>query len=154
VRLGVASGLVVGGDLIGEGEARERGIVGETPNLAARLHSLAAPDTLVVAESTRRQIGELFEVEDLGPRQLAGFVEPQRARRVLAESGVLSRFEALRAASLTPLVGREEELDLLLRRWRRAVKGEGQVVLICGEPGIGKSRLVATLRATGSKARI
>ncbi len=146
VRLGVASGLVVVGDLIGEGEARERGIVGETPNLAARLQALAAPDTLVVAESTRRQIGALFEIEDLGPRQLAGFAEPQQGWRVLGESGVLSRFEALRAASLTPLVGREEELDLLLQRWRRAGSGEGQVVLICGEPGIGKSRLAAALR--------
>jgi class 3 adenylate cyclase/predicted ATPase len=143
VRLGVASGLVVVGDLIGEGEARERGIVGETPNLAARLQALAAPDTLVVAESTRRQIGALFQIEDLGPRQLAGFAEPQQAWRVLGESGVLSRFEALRAASLTPFVGREEELDLLLRRWQRAAKGEGQVVLISGEPGIGKSRLAA-----------
>jgi class 3 adenylate cyclase len=146
VRLGVASGLVVVSDLIGEGEARERGIVGETPNLAARLQTLAAPDTLVVAETTRRQIGALFEIEDLGPRQLAGFAEPQPAWRVLGESGVLSRFEALRAASLTPLVGREEELDLLLRCWRRAAKGEGRVVLICGEPGIGKSRLGAALR--------
>jgi class 3 adenylate cyclase len=146
VRLGVASGLVVVGDLIGEGEARERGIVGETPNLAARLQALAAPDTLVVAESTRRQIGALFQIEDLGPRQLAGFAEPQQAWRVLGESGVLSRFEALRAASLTPFVGRAEELDLLLRRWQRAAEGEGQVVLICGEPGIGKSRLAAALR--------
>ncbi len=146
VRLGIASGLVVVGDLIGSGAAQERGVVGETPNLAARLQALAAPDTLVISESTRRQIGALFEIEDLGPQPLAGFGEPQRAWRVVGESGLLSRFEALRAASLTPLVGREEEIDLLQRRWRRAVSGEGQVVLICGEPGIGKSRLAAALR--------
>ena len=100
----------------------------------------------MIGDSTRRQIGALFEIEDLGPRQLAGFAEPQRAWRVIGESGVLSRFEALRAAALTPLVGREEEIELLLRRWRRAAEGEGQVVLICGEPGIGKSRLAAALR--------
>ena len=121
-------------------------MVGETPNLAARLQALAAPDTLVISESTRRQIGALFEIKDLGPQPLAGFGEPQCAWRVVGESGLLSRFEALRAASLTPLAGREEEIDLLLRRWRRAVSGEGQVVLICGEPGIGKSRLAAALR--------
>jgi predicted ATPase len=146
VRLGIASGLVVVGDLIGAGAAQERGVVGETPNLAARLQALAQPGTLVIGDSTRRQIGGLFEIEDLGPRQLAGFAEPQRAWRVIGESGVLSRFEALRAAALTRLVGREEEIELLLRRWRRAAEGEGQVVLICGEPGIGKSRLAAALR--------
>jgi hypothetical protein len=145
VRLGIASGLVVVGDLIGSGAAQERGVVGETPNLAARLQALAAPDTLVISESTRRQIGALFEIEALGPQPLAGFGEPQRAWRVVGESGLLSRFEALRAAALTPLVGREEEIDLLQRRWRRAVSGEGQVVLISGEPGIGKSRLTAAL---------
>jgi class 3 adenylate cyclase len=146
VRLGIASGLVVVGDLIGSGAAQERGVVGETPNLAARLQALAAPDTLVISESTQQQIGALFAIEDLGPQPLAGFGEPQRAWRVVGESGLLSRFEALRAASLTPLVGREEEIDLLQRRWRRAVSGEGQVVLICGESGIGKSRLAAALR--------
>jgi predicted ATPase len=146
VRLGIASGLAVVGDLIGSGAAQERGVVGETPNLAARLQGLAAPDTLVISESTRRQIGDLFKIEDLGSRELAGFAERQRAWRVLGESGVLSRFEALRAASLTPLVGREEEVELLLRRWRRAASGEGQIVLISGEPGVGKSRLAAALR--------
>jgi class 3 adenylate cyclase/tetratricopeptide (TPR) repeat protein len=144
VRLGIASGLVVVGDLIGAGAAQECGVVGETPNLAARLQTLARPGTLVIAESTRRQIGALFELEDLGPQQLAGFAEPQRAWRVVGESGVLSRFEALRSEA-TPLVGRDEELDLLLRRWRQAKAGKGRVVLISGEPGIGKSRLAAEL---------
>jgi class 3 adenylate cyclase len=144
VRLGVASGLVVVGDLIGEGSAQERGVVGETPNLAARLQALAQPGTLVIAESTRRQIGSLFEIEDLGPQPLAGFTEPQHAWRVTGESGVLSRFEALRSEA-TPLIGRDEELDLLLRRWHQAKAGDGRVALISGEPGIGKSRLTAAL---------
>jgi class 3 adenylate cyclase len=144
VRLGVASGIVVVGDLIGAGAAQERGVVGETPNRAARLQALARPGTLVVAESTRRQIGAFFEIEDLGLQPLAGFAEPQRAWRVLGESGVLSRFEALHSEA-TPLVGRDEELDLLQRRWRQANAGEGQVVLLSGEPGIGKSRLTAAL---------
>src|SRR5271167_1990239 len=144
VRLGIASGLVVVGDLIGTGAAQERGVVGETANLAARLQALAQPGTLVIAESTRRQIGALFEIENLGLQPLAGFAQPQRAWRVVAESGVLSRFEALRSEA-TPLVGRDEELDLLLRRWRQAKAGEGRVVLISGEPGIGKSRLTAAL---------
>jgi class 3 adenylate cyclase/predicted ATPase len=143
-RLGIASGLVVVGDLIGAGAAQERGVVGETPNLAARLQALAAPGTLIVAESTRRQIGGLFELEDLGPRALAGFGFPQRAWRVVGESGVLSRFEALRSEA-APLIGRDEELDVLLRRWQQAKAGEGRVVLVSGEPGIGKSRLTAAL---------
>jgi class 3 adenylate cyclase/predicted ATPase len=144
VRLGVASGLVVVGDLIGAGAAQERGVVGETPNLAARLQGLAQPSTLVIGQSTRRQIGTLFELDDLGPQALAGFAEPQRAWRVIGESGVVSRFEALRSET-TPLVGRDEELDLLLRRWHQAGTGEGRAVLVSGEPGIGKSRLTAAL---------
>ncbi|HEX3415163.1 MAG TPA: adenylate/guanylate cyclase domain-containing protein [Stellaceae bacterium] len=144
VRLGVASGLVVVGDLIGAGAAQERGVVGEMPNLAARVQALATPGTLVIAESTRRQIGALFEIEDLGPQSLAGFAEPQRAWRVVGESGVLSRFEALRSEA-TPLVGRDEELDLLSRRWEQAKTGQGRVVFLSGEPGIGKSRLSAAL---------
>jgi class 3 adenylate cyclase len=144
VRIGIASGLVVVGDLIGAGAAQERDVVGETPNLAARLQALARPSTLVVADSTRRQIGALFEIEDLGPQPLAGCAEPQRAWRVFCESGVVSRFEALRSGT-TPLVGRDEELDLLLRRWQQAKSGEGRVVLVSGEPGIGKSRLTAAL---------
>jgi class 3 adenylate cyclase len=144
VRLGIASGLVVVGDLIGAGAAQERGVVGETPNLAARLQALAQPGTLVIAESTRRQIGGLFEIEDLEPQPFAGFAEPQGAWRVVGESGVVSRFEALRSEA-TPLVGRDEELDLLLRRWQQVKAGEGRAVLISGEPGIGKSRLAAAL---------
>ncbi len=144
VRLGIASGLVVVGDLLGEGAAQERGVVGETPNLAARLQALAEPGTAVIADGTRRQLGTLFDVEDLGPQPLAGFTEAQRAWRVLGESGVVSRYEALRSGT-TPLVGRDEEIELLLRRWQQAQAGEGRVVLISGEPGLGKSRLTAAL---------
>ena len=144
VRLGIATGLAVVGDLIGEGAAQERGVVGEMPNLAARLQNLAMPNTLVIADATRRQVGGLFDLADLGPQALAGFAAPQPAWRVIGESGMLSRFEALRSGE-TPLVGREEELDLLLRRWQQAKAGEGRVVLISGEPGIGKSRLGAAL---------
>ena len=144
VRVGIATGLVVVGDLIGKGSAQEQSVVGETPNLAARLQALAAPASLVIAAGTRQQIGELFDLEDLGLQQLAGFAEPQRVWRVLAESGEVSRFDALRSGT-TPLVGRDEEVALLLRRWQQAKTGEGRVVLISGEPGIGKSRLTAAL---------
>src|SRR5246500_639273 len=115
VRLGIATGLAVVGDLIGEGAAQERGVVGETPNLAARLQALAAPNALVIGKATRRQIGGLFELADLGPQALTGFAEPQPAWRVISESGMLSRFEALRSET-TPLVGRGEEVELLTRR--------------------------------------
>jgi hypothetical protein len=141
-RVGIATGLVVVGHLIGEGSAQEQAVVGETPNLAARLQALATPASLVIATGTRQQIDEFFDLEDLGPQQLAGFAEPQRAWRILGESGALSRFEALRSGE-TPLVGREEEIELLTRRWQQAKSGEGRVVLISGEPGIGKSRLTA-----------
>jgi predicted ATPase len=143
-RVGIATGLVVVGDLIGQGSAQEQSVVGETPNLAARLQAFAAPASLVIADSTRRLVGGLFDLEDLGPQQLAGFAELQRAWRVLGESGAVSRFEALRSGE-TPLVGREEEVELLIRRWQQAKNGEGRVVLISGEPGIGKSRLTAAL---------
>ena len=144
-RVGIATGLVVVGDLIGSGEAQERGIVGETPNLAARLQGIAQPNTVVIANSTRRLLGNLFELEDLGAKHLKGIAEPVRAYAALRSSSVESRFEALHASGLTDLVGREEELQLLLRRWSKAKAGEGQVVLLSGEPGIGKSRLTAAL---------
>ncbi len=144
VRIGIATGLVVIGEPIGTGEARQQTAIGETPNLAARLQALAEPDTVVISASTRQQIGGLFETEDLGAQRLAGFGAPQHAWRVLGESGVVSRFEALRSKQ-TPLVGREEELDLLRRRWQQAKAGNGRLVLTLGEPGIGKSRLTAAL---------
>jgi hypothetical protein len=144
-RVGIATGLVVVGDLIGSGEAQERGIVGETPNLAARLQSVAEPNTVVIAESTRKLLGNLFELEDLGAKELRGITGSVRAWAALRPASVESRFEALHAGGLTALVGREEELEILLRRWSRAKNGQGQVVLLSGEAGIGKSRLTAAL---------
>ena len=116
-RVGIATGLVIVGDLIGSGEAQERGIVGETPNLAARLQGIAEPDMVVVAEGTRRLLGNLFALEDLGAKDLKGIAGPVRAWAALRASSVESRFEALHAAGMTALVGREEEIELLLRRW-------------------------------------
>jgi class 3 adenylate cyclase/predicted ATPase len=147
-RISIATGLVVVGDLIGTGSAQEQAVVGETPNLAARLQGIAEPNTVVIAEDTRRLLGNLFELEDLGPKDLKGIAEPVRAWAALRASSVESRFEALHATSLTALVGREEELELLLRRWSRAKTSEGQVVLLSGEAGIGKSRLTAALLET------
>ena len=144
-RIGIATGLVVVGDLTVSGEAPEHGILGETPNLAARLQGIAEPNTVVIAESTRKLLGTLFELEDLGAKDLKGIAGPVRAWVAMRASSVESRFEALHAAGLTALVGREEETELLLRRWSRAKSGEGQVVLISGEAGIGKSRLTAAL---------
>ena len=144
-RVGIATGMVVVGDLVGSGEAQERGIVGETPNLAARLQGIAEPNTVVIAESTRKLLGSLFELQDLGARELKGMGGSLKAWAVLRSSSVESRFEALHASGLTELVGREEELELLLRRWSKAKTGEGQVVLLSGEAGIGKSRLTVAL---------
>jgi len=144
-RVGIATGLVVVGDLIGSGEAQERGIVGETPNLAARLQAIAEPNAIVIADDTRRLLGNLFELQDLGARELKGITGPVRVWAALRASSVEGRFEALHTTGLTALVGREEELELLLRRWARAKTGQGQVVLLSGEAGIGKSRLNATL---------
>ena len=144
-RVGIATGLVVVGDLIGSGASQEQAIVGETPNLAARLQGVAEPNTVVIAESTRKLLGNLFELEDLGAKDLKGIAGPVRAWAALRQASVESRFEAFHATGLTELVGREEELELLLRRWSKAKTGEGQVVLLSGEAGIGKSRLTAAL---------
>jgi predicted ATPase/class 3 adenylate cyclase len=144
VRVGIATGLVVVGDLLGEGAAQEQAVVGETPNLAARLQGLAEPNTVVIADNTRRLVGGLFDYRDLGILPIAGIHYPVHVWRVVGASLVGSRFEALRAAS-TPLIGREEEIALLTRRWERAKAGDGSVVLIVGEPGIGKSRIAQTL---------
>jgi len=144
-RVGIATGLVVVGDLIGEGSAQEQSVVGEVPNLAARLQALAGPDATVIAATTRRLVGDLFEYRDLGAVEVKGFATPVPLWQVLRPSAVASRFEALRGSTLTPLVGRDEEIDLLLRLWAPAKAGDGQVVLVSGEPGIGKSRIVAEL---------
>ena len=144
-RVGIATGLVVVGDLIGSGASQEQAIVGETPNLAARLQGIAEPNSVVIAESTRRLVGNLFELEDLGAKDLKGVAGPMRAWAVLRPASVESRFEAMHASGLTELVGRKEELELILRRWDKAKSGEGEVVLLSGEPGIGKSRLTAAL---------
>src|SRR6516162_6457661 len=144
-RVGIATGLVVVGDLIGVGSAQEQSVVGETPNLAARLQALAEPDAVVIAAGTRRLVGDLFDYRDLGTVEVKGLAGPVPAWQVLHPSAVESRFEALRGSAMTRLVGREEEIDLLLRRWACAKAGDGQVVLISGEAGLGKSRITAAL---------
>src|SRR5262249_5255398 len=128
-------------DLIGAGAAQEQAVVGETPNLAARLQALADPGTVVIASTTRRLTGGLFEYRNLGAVALKGFAAKLPAWQVLVPSAVESRFEALHTSTM-PLVGREEEIELLLRRWDQAKRGEGCAVLVSGEPGIGKSRIV------------
>ena len=144
-RVGIATGLVVVGDLIGSGASQEQAIVGEAPNLAARLQSIAEPNMVVIAEGTRKLLGNLFELEDLGPKDLKGIAGPVHVWAALRPASVESRFEALHASGLTDIVGREKELELLLRRWSKAKSGAGQVVLMSGEAGIGKSRLIAAL---------
>jgi class 3 adenylate cyclase len=150
VRVGIATGLVVVGDLIGAGAAQEQAVVGETPNLAARLQALAEPGAVVIAAATRRLTRGLFDYRDLGTTALKGFADNVQAWQVLGASAIESRFEAMRTA-MTPLVGRDEEIDLLLRRWEQAKGGDGQVVLISGEPGIGKSRIAETILQRLSK---
>jgi len=145
VRVGIATGLVVVGDLGGGGALREQTVVGDTPSLAARLQALAEPGTVVVATSTRRLLGDRFRLRDLGLHKVKGIAEPIAAWAVDGMSASESRFEAVHAAGLTDLVGRKDEFDFLLKRQRLAWKGEGQIVLISGEPGIGKSRLAAAL---------
>ena len=144
-RVGIATGVVIVGDLIGKGAAQEQNVVGETPNLAARLQAVAEPNTVVIAEGTYRLLGGLFEYRDLGLIEMKGIDRPVATRQVLRPSAIASRFEALRGSELTRLVGRDEEIELLLRRWARAKSGDGQIVLVSGEGGIGKSRIAATL---------
>ncbi len=145
VRVGIATGLVVVGDLIGEGSARERSVVGQTPNLAARLQALAEPGTAVISAGTRQLVGGLFEYIDLGTHALKGFAAPVQAWQVMGESAAKSRFEALRASAMSPLVGRESERALLFERWEKAKAGAGQVVVLAGEAGLGKSRLAQAI---------
>jgi class 3 adenylate cyclase len=147
VRIGIATGLVVIGDLGGERALREHAVVGQTPNIAARLQALAEPGQIVIAASTRRLLGDLFQLRDLGRHEIKGIAEPVAAWAVEGLSASESRFEAVRVAGVGDLIGREHEMDFLLERQRLAWKGEGQIVLISGEPGIGKSRLVAALAA-------
>ena len=145
VRIGIATGLVVIGELIGRGDARQQTAIGETPNLAARLQSLAEPNGILIDAVTRRQIADLFVCRDLGAIALKGLPDLMPTWQVLGEAATESRFEALHARTMTPLIGRDEEIELLLRRWQQAKNGEGQLVLLAGEPGIGKSRLIAAL---------
>jgi class 3 adenylate cyclase/predicted ATPase len=150
-RVGIATGLVVVGDLVGSGQAQERGIVGETPNLAARLQGFAEPDMVVIADATRQLLGNLFELRDLGLQELKGIAGAVQIWAAVRPTSVEGRFDAFHRSDLTSLVGRDEESQLLLRRWSRAKDGEGQAVLVCGEPGIGKSRLTAALLEEVSK---
>ena len=144
-RVGIATGLVVVGDLIGSGASQEQAVVGETPNLAARLQGIAEPNRVVIAEGTRKLVGNLFELKDLGGKDLKGIAGPVQAWAVLRASSAEGRFEAMHASGLTAWSGGKKRLELLLRRWSRAKSGEGQVVLLSGEAGIGKSRLTAAL---------
>jgi class 3 adenylate cyclase/tetratricopeptide (TPR) repeat protein len=146
VRVGIATGLVVVGDLVAEGLAPERAVVGETPNLAARLQAAAEPGQVLIGLSTRRLVGEVFDLAECPPLLLKGFEDPIRAWQVLREREIASRFERQRASALTPFVGRDTEVAMLLDRWSLAADGEGQVVLLTGEAGIGKSRISAALR--------
>jgi class 3 adenylate cyclase/DNA-binding transcriptional ArsR family regulator len=144
VRVGIATGLVVIGEPIGAGDSRQQTAVGETPNRAARLQSLAGPNQVIIDAATRRQVGRLFDCQDLGIIELKGLPAPVPVWQVVAENRTLGQFEALRSG-LTPLIGREEEIELLLRCWTQAKGGSGNVVLISAEPGVGKSRLAETL---------
>ncbi len=145
VHVGIASGTVVVGDLDGTSGRQVGAIAGETPNLAARLEALAGPGQIIIGELTRQLIGAAFVLDDLGPQQLKGITEPVGAWQVLAERSIESRFEA-RAGRLTRFVGREHEIALLVDRFERAAAGEGQAVLLSGEAGIGKSRIIQQLQ--------
>ena len=138
-RVGIDTGLVVVGDLIGEGAAQEEAVVGDTPNRAARLQAAAEPGAVLISASTKRLLGAVFTYDDLGAQALKGFDRPIAIWRVLGLSAVESRFEAHSGAGLTPFVGRDEEIALLLHRWQQAKEGDGQVVLLCGEPGSARA---------------
>src|SRR5438105_14966926 len=144
-RVGIATGLVVIGDIIGSGVAREHSIVAHTPNLAARLQTLAEPNSILVSQSTHHLLGRQFDYQSLGERTLKGFTNPIPAWQVLREAAVASRFAAGHAARTGPFIGRVQEMGLLLDRWRLAKEGEGQVIFLSGEPGMGKSRIVDAL---------
>ena len=144
-RVGIATGMVVVGDLTGEGAAKEQAVIGETPNLAARLQTFATPGTVLICESTHRLTDGHFVYRNLGPVALKGWAEPIPAWQVLGASGVESRFEAQHKTRLKALIGRDEEIELLLRRWQDAVQGEGCVVVLTGQPGIGKSHIALAL---------
>ena len=144
-RVGIATGMVIVGNSVGVGATRGESIIGDAPNYAARLAVSGPPDTVTIEPATRRLTGNLFDCRELGSIDAAGGTEPIRSWQVLGESIVASRFEALRGPALSPLVGRDEEIDLLLRRWARAKAGDGQIVLVSGEPGVGKSRIIAAL---------
>ncbi|MCZ7600782.1 MAG: AAA family ATPase [Gammaproteobacteria bacterium] len=146
VRVGIATGPVVVGELIGEGAAQEHDVVGETPNLAARLQALAGGNEVVASDETRKLIGGVFAVEDLGEHSLKGFPVPHRAWRVAGARVHETRFDAAASPSLTPFVGRDHEIALVRDAFGRAARGDGQVVLLCGEPGIGKSRIMQAIR--------
>jgi class 3 adenylate cyclase/tetratricopeptide (TPR) repeat protein len=146
VRLGIATGPVVVGDLIGEGASQENAVVGDTPNLAARLQALCTPNTIVVSPGTHELASGRFEYESLGNHELKGISDAVHAWRVVASASTESRFEAAHRAGYTPLVGRENEINLLLERWQQAKDGDGQIILLSGEAGIGKSRITETLR--------
>ncbi len=144
-RIGIATGIVVIGDIIGKGVAREHSIVGETPNLAARLQSVAEPNSIVVSQSTHHLLGRQFDYQNLGEQALKGFAHPVQVWRVLREAAVASRFAAGRPARACSLIGRVQEIGLLLDRWQLARQGEGQVIFLSGEPGMGKSRILDAL---------
>jgi class 3 adenylate cyclase/predicted ATPase len=146
-RLGVCSGPVVVGEMANSTSSWSMDAVGETPNIAARLQTLAATNTVLIADSTRRLVSATFDLEDLGPQELKGITEPVPVYRVIAAKNTASRFEAAHTGSLTPLVGRSSELSLLLDRWRKVKEGDGQVILLSGIPGVGKSRLLHELRS-------
>jgi class 3 adenylate cyclase/predicted ATPase len=144
-RVGIATGLVVVGDLIGKGASQEQAVVGETPNLAARLQASAEPGTVLIAESTRRLLADVFDIEDQGVLSLKGIPGPTPILVVRGEKQMESRFAAHQGDVVAPIVGRDQELGLLLERWAQAQAGEGQAVLLTGEAGIGKSRVTEAL---------